>query len=71
MASFEEQITKLEDIVCKLEKGDISLDDSLALFEEGVKLTKACREQLDNAEKRVKILVNGEEEDFDVNESNS
>lgn len=71
MASFEEQITKLEDIVSKLEKGDISLDDSLALFEEGVKLTKACREKLDNAEKKVKILVNGEEKDFDVNENHS
>lgn len=68
MASFEEQILKLEETVRKLERGDISLDESLALFEEGVKLTKDCREQLNKAENKVKILVNGEEEDFDVNE---
>ena len=68
MASFEEQIVKLEETVRKLERGDISLDKSLALFEEGVKLTKDCQEQLNKAEKKVKILINGEEEDFDVNE---
>ncbi len=68
MASFEEQIVKLEETVRKLERGDISLDESLALFEEGVKLTKDCQEQLNKAEKKVKILINGEEEDFDVNE---
>ncbi len=66
--SFEEQILKLEDTVRKLESGDISLDESLALFEEGVKLAKSCQEQLDKAEKKVKILVNGEKEDFDINE---
>ena len=68
MASFEEQIVKLEETVRKLERVDISLDESLALFEEGVKLTKDCQEQLNKAEKKVKILINGEEEDFDVNE---
>lgn len=68
MVSFEEQIVKLEETVRKLERGDISLDESLALFEEGVKLTKDCQEQLNKAEKKVKILINGEEEDFDVNE---
>ena len=68
MASFEEQIVKLEETVRKLERGDISLDESLALFEEGVKLTKDCQEQLNKEEKKVKILINGEEEDFDVNE---
>ena len=68
MASFEEQIVKLEETVRKLERGDISLDESLALFEEGVKLTKDCQEQLNKAEKKVKILINGEEEEFDVNE---
>ena len=51
-----------------MERGDISLDESLSLFEQGIKLTKGCQEQLDKAEKRVKILVNGEKEDFDVNE---
>jgi exodeoxyribonuclease VII small subunit len=68
MATFEEQISKLEETVRLLERGDVSLDESLALFEQGVKLAKSCREQLDNAEKKVKILVNGEKEDFEVNE---
>ena len=68
VATFEEQILKLEETVRLLERGDISLDESLSLFEQGIKLTKGCQEQLDKAEKRVKILVNGEKEDFDVNE---
>ena len=68
MATFEEQITKLEETVRLLERGDISLDESLNLFEQGIKLTKGCRELLDKAENKVKILVNGEKEDFDVNE---
>ena len=68
MPTFEEQITKLEETVRLLERGDISLDESLALFEQGIKLTKCCQEQLDKAEKKVKILINGEKEDFDVNE---
>lgn len=67
-ASFEEQIVKLEQTVQKLERGDISLDESLTLFEEGVKLTKSCQEQLDNAEKKVKILLDGKKEDFEINE---
>lgn len=67
--TFEEQIAELEKIVEKLENGDISLDESLALFEDGIKLTKSCREKLDKAEKRVKVLMKnstGEtvEEDF-------
>lgn len=68
MATFEEQITKLEETVRLLERGDVSLDESLALFEQGIKLTKSCQEQLDKAEKKVKILINGEKEDFDVDE---
>ena len=68
MATFEEQILNLEETVRLLERGDLSLDESLSLFEQGIKLTKGCQEQLDKAEKRVKILVNGEKEDFDVNE---
>lgn len=68
MAVFEEQISKLEETVRLLERGDISLDESLSLFEEGIKLTKSCQEQLDKAEKRVKILINGKKEDFEINE---
>lgn len=69
MPTFEEQIAKLEETVRLLERGDISLDESLALFEQGIKLTKSCQEQLEQAEKKVKILINGEKEDFEVNEN--
>ncbi|MBR5271267.1 MAG: exodeoxyribonuclease VII small subunit [Clostridia bacterium] len=64
MKTFEEQIAKLEEIVKKLESGDCSLDDSLKLFEEGIKLSKACHNMLENAEKTVNVLVNGEKQEF-------
>ncbi|MCD8390454.1 MAG: exodeoxyribonuclease VII small subunit [Firmicutes bacterium] len=67
--TFEEQIAELEKTVARLEDGDVSLDESLSLFESGIKLTKSCQKMLDNAEKRVKVLMktdDGEmsEEDF-------
>ena len=67
--TFEDSMTELEGIVTKLENGDISLDDSLKLFEQGIKLAKTCQEKLDDAEKTVKILTQNEngtmtEEDF-------
>lgn len=55
--TFEQSMTELETIVTKLEAGDITLDDSLELFEEGIKLAKACQKKLDDAEKKVKILT--------------
>lgn len=55
--SFEQSITELEDIVTKLEAGDITLDASLELFEKGIKLAKSCQKKLDEAEKKVKILT--------------
>ena len=70
--TFEEQIGELEEIVKKLENGDVSLDESLELFEQGIKLTKGCQKILDTAEKKVKVLMsdNGEmvEKDF-INEN--
>ncbi len=54
--TFEQSMTELEEIVTKLEAGDITLDDSLELFEKGIGLAKACRKKLDEAEKKVKIL---------------
>ena len=50
---FEESIMELETIVEKLEKGDVSLDEALKLFESGIKLSKSCQKMLDNAEKKV------------------
>ncbi len=71
--SFEDAMQRLEEIVKDLEKGDTSLDASLKLFEEGVKLVSECKTRLDNAEQKVKTLVekgNGEyvEEDFNPTE---
>ena len=67
--SFEENITRLEEIVSLLEKGDAKLADSLALFEEGTKLAGQCRELLDKAEQKVNLLLaNGEEVPFEGEE---
>lgn len=58
--TFEESMTELEGIVTQLETGDITLDDSLKLFEQGIKLAKGCQKKLDDAEKKVKILTSDE-----------
>jgi exodeoxyribonuclease VII small subunit len=57
MPSFEESLKKLESIVDRLEKGDLALEDSLKLFEEGVGLSAACKKELDEAEGKVQILI--------------
>lgn len=61
---FEDSIKELEKIVEKLEKGDVGLDESLELFEKGIKLSKSCNEMLDKAEKKVSVLINGKKQDF-------
>ena len=57
MATFEESLKKLESIVEQLEKGDLALEQSLKLFEEGVGLSAACKQELDSAEGKVQQLV--------------
>jgi len=57
MASFEEQLTALESVVERLERGELSLDESVRLFEEGVKLSNACKKELEAAEGRIQVLV--------------
>ena len=57
MASFEEQLTALEGVVERLERGELTLDDSVRLFEEGVKLSEACKKQLETAEGKIQVLV--------------
>ncbi|MGD0891952.1 MAG: exodeoxyribonuclease VII small subunit [Terracidiphilus sp.] len=57
MPSFEESLKKLETIVEKLEQGDLALEDSLKLFEEGVGLSATCKKELDAAEGKVQILI--------------
>jgi exodeoxyribonuclease VII small subunit len=57
MAKFEDQLTALETVVEKLERGELSLDESVALFEEGVRLSNACKKDLDAAEGRIQALT--------------
>ncbi len=55
--NFESSLQELEDIVEKLEMGNISLDESVKLFEKGMKLSKSCQTMLENAEKKVSVLL--------------
>lgn len=64
-ANFEETMKKLEEIANELEKGDLNLEESLSKFEEGMKLSKECNEIIENAEKRISILL---EKDGDIEE---
>ena len=68
--TFEEQMQELEQIVQVLEKGDLSLDDSVKKFEQGIKISKECNKILEEAEKKITILVKQDdevkEEDFEV-----
>ncbi len=55
--TFEEALAQLEQIVSKLEGGELSLDESLAAFEDGVRLSKVCHDRLDQAEQKVEVLL--------------
>ncbi len=55
--TFEASLNELERIVKQLEDGDMPLEDSLKLFEQGVRLSRECRERLTNAERRIEVLV--------------
>ena len=59
--TFEEALARLEEIVRAMESGSAKLDESLALFEEGVGLVKFCTGELDSAEQKVKILQAGDD----------
>lgn len=60
--NFEDAMSKLEEIATELENGDLNLETSVLKFEEGMQLSKKCCDLLDNAEKRITILINDEEE---------
>ncbi|MBN2245817.1 MAG: exodeoxyribonuclease VII small subunit [Candidatus Aminicenantes bacterium] len=71
--SFEKALSELEDIVEKMEKGDLSLNESLALFERGVQLARFMRTEIETAEKKIEILLKDEKgkiqpEPFDLND---
>ena len=57
MADFEKQLTALEAVVERLEQGDLSLEESVQLFEEGMKLSDACKKELEAAEGKIQLLV--------------
>ena len=57
MAGFEDRLTALEAVVERLERGDLTLEESVRLFEEGVHLSETCKVELDKAEGRIQVLV--------------
>jgi exodeoxyribonuclease VII small subunit len=59
--NFEGSLAALERIVRELERGDLPLEKSLELFEQGVRLSRECQERLDRAERRIEILLRDEE----------
>jgi len=63
---FEEALAGLEKIVAQLEGGDLPLDDALKLFEEGVRLSRFCSGKLDEAERRIEILMKGAEGEWEA-----
>jgi len=54
---FEEALEKLEEIVRKMESGDLTLEESLKAFEEGIRLSRLCSQKIDEAERRVEVLL--------------
>lgn len=66
-SSFESNMENLEKIVLELEKGDLNLDESISKFEEGIKISKECNKMLNDAEKKITILL---EKDGNIEEEN-
>ncbi len=63
---FEDAMKRLEEIANELEKDDLTLDDSIAKFEEGMNLSKKCKQMLDRAEKKITILIGNKEDEFNI-----
>lgn len=64
--SFEQAVYELEEIVEKLEKGDMTLDESIQYFQRGIELSKYCSKRLDEAEKKISVLI--EDDTGNINE---
>ena len=69
--SFETSLAELEQIVTKLEDGDLPLEESLELFEKGIKLSRECRERLTKAERRIEILMKDADSEMVTQEFNT
>jgi exodeoxyribonuclease VII small subunit len=65
---FEKKLNRLEDIVAKMEGNEQSLEESIKLFEEGVKLSQACHKELEQAEQKVQVLLSVDEKGNAVTE---
>lgn len=65
MADFEKNVKDLESIIEKLNGGELTLKESIELYEKGIKLAKNMEKQLDETEKKINIILDGKEEDFD------
>ena len=61
---FEKAITRLESIVEELERGDLNIDKSLEIFEEGIKMSRACSKKLNEAEAKIEKLTKSEKGNF-------
>ncbi len=64
--TFEKALDKLEGIVGELETGDLSLEASLAKYEEGIRLASACQEKLDKAKAKIEMLIRKDNGRFDL-----
>ena len=64
--NFEDSMKKLEDIARELERDDLTLDESVKKFEEGMRISKECSEMLDEAEKKITILIDNQEKKFET-----
>lgn len=63
---FEDTLKKLEKIVEDLEKGDLSLDEALKKYQEGIELSRACSQKLENAKKKIDLLVKNKKGEFEL-----
>ena len=63
---FEDTLKKLEKIVEELEKGSLSLDEALKKYQEGIELAALCAQRLDNAKKKIDLLVKKRKGDFEL-----
>lgn len=63
---FEEALKKLEKIVEELEKGDLSLDEALKRYQEGIELSRSCAQRLDSAKKKIDVLVKNKKGEFEL-----
>lgn len=68
MADFEKSVKDLEEIIEKLSEGELTLKESVELYEKGIKLAKAMEKKLDETEKKVNIILEGKEEPFENSE---